>query len=212
CFPTTPIIEAAVAGGMRPVICRQERVGVHMADGCARVTNGKPPGVFAMQYGPGAENAFAGIASAYSDSTPILLLPLGHPRETAQMFPLFNSTRTYASVTKQVEPVNMPEHAVPAMRRAFNALNNGRHFLQETDMIFAVGTSLTRHNISTPIIPPGKPIIHATNDSRDLYKANDTVLPILGDAKLVLAQLIEAVEDRLGGKAHGTGARPVIAR
>src|SRR4051812_11452415 len=76
CFPTTPIIEAAVAGGMRPVICRQERVGVHMADGAARVTNGKPAGVFAMQYGPGAENAFAGIASAYSDSTPILLLPL----------------------------------------------------------------------------------------------------------------------------------------
>jgi thiamine pyrophosphate-dependent acetolactate synthase large subunit-like protein len=125
-FPTTPIIEAAVAGGMRPVICRQERVGVHMADGCARVTNGNPPGVFAMQYGPGAENAFAGIASAYSDSTPILLLPLGHPRETAQMFPLFNSTRTYASVTKHVEPVLLPEHTVPAMRRAFNALKNGR--------------------------------------------------------------------------------------
>src|SRR6266568_4140702 len=33
---------------------------------------------------------------------------------------------------------------------------HGRHFLQETDLIFAVGTSLTKHNISTPIIPPGK--------------------------------------------------------
>ena len=97
-----------------------------MADGCARVMNGKPAGVFAMQYGPGAENAFAGIASAYSDSTPVLLLPLGHPRETAQMWPLFNSTRTYASVTKSVEPVTLPEHIVPAMRRAFNALKNGR--------------------------------------------------------------------------------------
>jgi acetolactate synthase-1/2/3 large subunit len=89
---------------------------------------------------------------------------------------------------------------------------HGRHFLQETDLIFAIGTSLTKHNISTPIIPPGKAIIHATNDSRDLYKANDTALPILGDAKLVLAQLIEAVTDRLGGKTHHTGARPVIAR
>src|SRR6266704_2031201 len=126
CFPTTPIIEAAVAGGMRPVICRQERVGVHMADGCSRVTNGKPAGVFAMQYGPGAENAFAGIASAYSDSNPILLLPLGHPRETAHPFPMFNSTRTYASVTKSVEPVVLPEHTVGAVRRAFNALKNGR--------------------------------------------------------------------------------------
>src|SRR3954454_361451 len=124
-YRATPIPVGAVAGGMRPVVWRQERVGVHMADGLARVANGKPAGVFAMQYGPDAENAFAGIASAYSDSTPILLLPLGHPRETAQMFPLFNSTRSYASVTKHVEPVNLPEHTVPAMRRAFNALKNG---------------------------------------------------------------------------------------
>jgi acetolactate synthase-1/2/3 large subunit len=321
CFPTTPIIEAAVAGGMRPVICRQERVGVHMADGAARVTNGKPAGVFAMQYGPGAENAFAGIASAYSDSTPILLLPLGHPRETATMFPLFNSTRTYASVTKHVEPVLLPEHTVPAMRRAFNALKNGRpgpvmvevpadvmtsefagndvdytsiratrsagdpsdiddaakmllqakspiviagqgvlyaeasaelvalaelldipvmtttdgksafpedhalalgsggvvytghgrQLLLDSDVILAIGTSLTRHNISTPIIPPGKTIIHVTNDARDLYKANDTAVPILGDAKLVLAQLIEAVKDRAGGSPSPSGARHRIA-
>ena len=34
---------------------------------------------------------------------------------------------------------------------------------------------------------------------------------ILGDAKLVLAQLIEAVKDRLGGKPHADGARPRIA-
>jgi hypothetical protein len=50
CFPTTPIIEAAVAAGLRPVICRQERVGVDMASGFARVANGRPPTVFAMQY------------------------------------------------------------------------------------------------------------------------------------------------------------------
>ena len=40
CFPTTSIIENAVAAGIRPVICRQERVGVDMADGYARVTYG----------------------------------------------------------------------------------------------------------------------------------------------------------------------------
>jgi acetolactate synthase I/II/III large subunit len=321
CFPTTPIIESAAAAGIRPVICRQERVGVHMADGCARVMNGDPAGVFAMQYGPGAENAFAGIASAYSDSTPLLLLPLGHPRETAHMWPLFNSTRTYASVTKSVEPVVLPEHIVAAMKRAFNALKNGRsgpvmvevpadvmtaeftgdvdytpvrrtrssgdprdiedaakhlidarspmiiagqgvlyaqasdelvalaelldipvmtttdgksgfpedhalalgsggivytgqgrHFLQESDVILAIGTSLTKHNITTPVIPVGKHIIHATNDARDLYKANDTLVPILGDAKLVLAQLIEVAKDRLGGKARDSSARKTIAK
>ena len=87
CFPTTPIIEAAVAVGIRPIICRQERVGVDMADGFARVTNGRPPGVFAMQYGPGAENAFPGIATTFSDSVPVLFLPLGHPREPGAALP-----------------------------------------------------------------------------------------------------------------------------
>ncbi len=126
CFPTTPIIEAAVAAGLRPIICRQERVGVDMASGYARVANGKPPAVFAMQYGPGAENAFPGIASAYSDSVPLLLLPLGHARSMSQVYPMFKSTRTYESVTKQVEEITLPGEVSNVMRRAFNALKNGR--------------------------------------------------------------------------------------
>ncbi|MDP5878272.1 MAG: thiamine pyrophosphate-binding protein, partial [Dehalococcoidia bacterium] len=77
-FPTTPVIEAVVEAGIRPIICRQERAGVGIADGYSRVKNGTPPGVFAMQYGPGAENAYAGVATAFSDAVPMLLLPLGH--------------------------------------------------------------------------------------------------------------------------------------
>src|ERR1700724_1168098 len=105
CFPTTPIIEAAAAVGIKPVICRQERVGVHMADGFSRVSNGRPPGVFAMQYGPGAENAFPGIATTFSDSVPVLLMPLAQARHQSQIFPTFRSNVTYASVTKQVEEI-----------------------------------------------------------------------------------------------------------
>ncbi len=74
CFPTTPVLEATAVAGIRPIISRQERVGVGIADGYSRVTCGNPMGVFAMQYGPGAENAFSGIATAYSDSTPLLIL------------------------------------------------------------------------------------------------------------------------------------------
>jgi hypothetical protein len=48
---------------------------VDMADGYARVTNGKPPGVFAMQYGPGSGNAFPGIATTFSDSVPVMFRP-----------------------------------------------------------------------------------------------------------------------------------------
>jgi len=56
-YPTTPLIEAVAKAEIRPVLCRQERVGVGIADGYARVTNGKKLAAFCMQYGPGAENA-----------------------------------------------------------------------------------------------------------------------------------------------------------
>jgi acetolactate synthase I/II/III large subunit len=125
-YPTTPLIEAAAKAEIRPVLCRQERVGVGIADGYARVTNGKKLAVFCMQYGPGAENAFPGVATAYSDSTPMLLLPLGHQRDRAQVFPLFSSARTFASVTKSVETVTLGSHVADVMRRAISLMRMGR--------------------------------------------------------------------------------------
>src|SRR5499433_344968 len=125
-YPTTSVIDATAAAGIRSVLCRQERVGVGIADGFSRVSNGRPPGVFAMQYGPGAENAFAGVATAFSDSSPVVFLPLGHPRETAQLFPMFKSSRTYASITKSVEEVILPDEIGNVMRRAFAQAKNGR--------------------------------------------------------------------------------------
>jgi thiamine pyrophosphate-dependent acetolactate synthase large subunit-like protein len=107
-FPTTPVIEAAAAAGIKPIICRQERVGVGIADGWTRVRNGRPVGAFAMQYGPGAENAYAGVATAFSDAVPMLLLPLGHPLERDRVFPNFSSIDAYRGVTKFVEQVNRP--------------------------------------------------------------------------------------------------------
>jgi len=41
CFPTTPVIEAAAQADIRPIICRQERVGLGISDGYSRITNGK---------------------------------------------------------------------------------------------------------------------------------------------------------------------------
>src|SRR6202453_1953111 len=126
CFPTTSIIENAVAAGIRPVICRQERFGDDMADSFSPVTNGRAPGVFAMQYGPGSENAFPGIATTYSDSVPVLFLPLAQARDQSQIYPTFMSNGTYASVTKQVEEIRLPGSIPAVMRRAFSALKNGR--------------------------------------------------------------------------------------
>src|SRR6266852_3285810 len=110
CFPTTAVIEACAQAGLKPIICRQERVGVGIADGYSRVTDGATPGVFAMQFGPGAENAYAGIATAYSDSVPILVLPLGHPLDRQGVAPLFTARDGFRSVAKSVEVITSPGH------------------------------------------------------------------------------------------------------
>ncbi|MDQ6878813.1 MAG: thiamine pyrophosphate-requiring protein, partial [Candidatus Dormibacteraeota bacterium] len=126
CYPTTPLIDAVAEVGIRPIVCRQERVGVGIADGFTRMTAGRTPGVFAMQFGPGVENAIAGIATAFSDSVPLVLLPLGHPVTRAQVFPLFNSVRSLASLTKSVESIVAPDQTIDVMRRAFAAVRGGR--------------------------------------------------------------------------------------
>ena len=77
CMPSNSLIEAAAAAGIRPIVCRQERTGVHMADGFSRINNGQRLGVFLMQAGPGAENAFGGVAQAFADSVPIFSYPPG---------------------------------------------------------------------------------------------------------------------------------------
>jgi len=168
-YPTTPIIDAAAAAGIRPVLCRQERVGVGIADGFSRTTNGRRLGVFAMQYGPGAENAFPGVATAYSDSVPILVLPLGHQRDRAQVFPLFSSARTYASVTKWVETLNQAEQVSEVMRRAFNLLRMGRPgpVMVEIPATWPSPTSPISWCSNTgPSRPPARRAISATSRPR----------------------------------------------
>lgn len=318
CFPTTPLIEAAAEAGIRPIICRQERVGVGIADGFSRVKNGRPPGVFAMQYGPGAENAFPGVATAYSDSTPLLLLPLGHTRQQDRVLPLFSSLRTYESVTKSVEQMNTEGRVVDVMRRAFASLRNGRpgpvmveipadlsdatvdssivdnyrsvptalsqadpedvekaaqallsadrplivagagvlyaeatqelvqlaeflqvpvmttmegksaiselhplslgsgsavmsdpvlEFLRSADVILMIGSSMTPHSMVTPI-PPGKVVIHSTNDPVDIGKGGSPDHALLGDSQLVLKQLLDSVRDLNGDSPRSGDAGP----
>src|SRR6059058_3919072 len=87
----------------------------------------------------------------------------------------------------------------------------GRHILHKSDLVLGIGCSFTKHGIATPAIPSGKKIIHATNDTRDLHKAFAADLGILGDAKLVLGQLIEAVRNRLGGKTRANGVAQELA-
>lgn len=70
---TTSLYDAiARHGGIRTILCRNEQAGAFMADGYARVTGW--PGVVCTTAGPGATNALTGIAEAFGDSAPVLLI------------------------------------------------------------------------------------------------------------------------------------------
>lgn len=59
-------------GGIEHILVRHEQAAVHMADGYARAT-GKV-GCVLVTSGPGATNAITGIATAYADSVPMVVI------------------------------------------------------------------------------------------------------------------------------------------
>ena len=309
-YPAQPMVDAAAKAGIRPIICRQERVGMAIADGFSRITNGKRIGVFSMQQGPGSENAFPGAAQAFSDNTPILLLPGGEYQAKAFIAPNFSPYDNYAHVTKWRAQINMVERIPELMRRAFYQLKTGKggpvlletprdiwteelpgeldykpvfgnktvpppggireiaevlleaerpviyagqgclyaeawdelqeiaellqapvtttmpgksafpedhplalgasavshtkgtwHFLEKADLVFAIGTSLTRTTYGKTI-PPGKTLIHSTADASDVNKDYQSDYSLLGDAKLTLQGLIDEIKARTDGAGH----------
>jgi acetolactate synthase I/II/III large subunit len=125
-YPVNHILERGAAAGIRPIIVRQERTGLHMADAVSRVTSGDKVGMFCMQYGPGTENAYGGVAQAYSESVPILVMPGGYPRRLAWVGRNYNASVAMREITKSAEPVTSGRELSAIMRRAFTRLRCGR--------------------------------------------------------------------------------------
>jgi acetolactate synthase-1/2/3 large subunit len=322
CFPSHPLIDACSNLDIRPIICRQERMGMAIADGFSRTTNGRRIGVFAMQNGPGAENAFPGAAQAFSDNVPLLLVPGGSATTRSFVSPEFSAVDNYAHVTKWRAQINHVDRIQDFMRRAFYQLRTGKpgpvlievpddiwvgeldgeldyspvkgnrtapdpqdvsevarvllkaenlvvhagqgvmyaeatdeleqlaellqspvmttmpgksafpenhplalgastgkspkavaHFLNQADVVFGIGTSFTRTGYGR-MIPPGKVLVHSTNDDADVNKDYRADYALIGDAMLVLRALIDEVNkqtDGIGNRNNGEVARQVQA-
>jgi len=316
-YPRNQIREAAAQIDIRTVIVRQERTGMHMADAVSRMTKGEQIGVFVMQQGPGAENAMGGVAQAFAESVPVLVMPQGYALSQAYVPFNFNSTRSMASYAKHCEPLTSGADVAAVLRRAFAMMRNGRpqpvvvelpydvldkpyegaldyvpgkvatsgpdprdiaaaadaliaannpaiyagqgihwseayaelqalaehlaipvmtslpgksafdethplalgsggngingcvaKWLKECDHLFGIGCSFT----ATPFglaIPPGKRVIHGTLDPLDIDKSVPSEIALVGDAKLTLSALLEAVKERL---PEPRDAAPVAAR
>jgi acetolactate synthase-1/2/3 large subunit len=103
-----------------------EQNGVHAADGYARST-GKL-GVFIATSGPGATNSITGIANAYMDSTPLLVIS-GQVANTLigkDSFQEVDITGLTLSVTKHNYLVRKIENLEDVIREAIDVAINGR--------------------------------------------------------------------------------------
>jgi len=108
------------------VLVRHEQAAVHAADGYARVTG--EVGVALLTSGPGATNGVTGIATAYMDSIPIVILTGQVPtpligNDAFQEVDIVGITRP---CTKHNYLVNSKDELVQVLREAFHVARTGR--------------------------------------------------------------------------------------
>src|SRR6478672_1284962 len=126
-FPENRLLNSAALIGMRPIITRTERVAVNIADGFARATNGERIAPCVTQYGPGAEAAFAAVAQAFGDRSPILLIPGEHAVEVQGTTRGVRVEDAYRPITRWAATLNHPAHGPAVFRQALSALRGVRN-------------------------------------------------------------------------------------
>jgi acetolactate synthase-1/2/3 large subunit len=126
CYPRNPVIDACARLDIRTILCRQERVGVGIADGFTRIRRGKKNGVFAAQQGPGIENAFPGVAQAFSENVPLLVIPAGYSLKRQYQRPTFRAAEAFKPVTKWSAMAHSTAELPDLFRRAYQAMRTGK--------------------------------------------------------------------------------------
>jgi acetolactate synthase I/II/III large subunit len=203
CYPRNQVIEPCAALDIRPILCRQERVGVGIADGYSRIKRGKRNGVFAAQAGPGIENAFPGIAQAYAENVPLLVVSGGLPLAKQYVRPTFRAAEVYRAVTKWSALAHNVQELPDLMRRAYQAMRSGK----AGPVLIEVPDEIAEAEFKGPLNYQPVPVLRAAPDPAAIKKAVEMLLaaknPLLwagqgvhyaeaGDQLAALAELLPA--------------------
>jgi acetolactate synthase-1/2/3 large subunit len=203
CYPRNQVIEPCAALDIRPILCRQERVGVGIADGYSRIKRGKLNGVFAAQAGPGIENAFPGIAQAYAENVPLLVVSGGLPLAKQYVRPTFRAAEVYRAVTKWSALAHNVQELPDLMRRAYQAMRSGK----AGPVLIEVPDEIAEAEFKGPLNYQPVPVLRAAPDPAAIKKAVEMLLaaknPLLwagqgvhyaeaGDQLAALAELLPA--------------------
>jgi acetolactate synthase-1/2/3 large subunit len=216
CYPRNAVIDAGAAIGIRPILCRQERVGVGMADGFSRIRRGKQNGVFAAQHGPGIENAFPGVAQAFSENVPLLVIPGGFSSERQYIRPTFRAAEVFKPVTKWSALVTSAKEIPDVMRRAYQAMRSGK----PGPVMVEVDTAVFEENFEGALDYTPVPVMRSAPDPAAVKEAVRILLaaknPVLwagqgihyAEAGDKLAALAEMIPAPVAGTNPGKSAIP----
>jgi acetolactate synthase-1/2/3 large subunit len=127
-FPVCRVNNALGREGVPMLMMRDDRYAVAVADAFSRITAGKHIGVCTFQGGvnaAGMQYAYAGLAQAYEDGSPVLCITDGVPIGSSgnSQFDVASSMKT---VSKWFGYLDRPERVPEFMRRAFTMLRSGR--------------------------------------------------------------------------------------
>jgi acetolactate synthase-1/2/3 large subunit len=127
-FPVCRVNNALGREGVPMLMMRDDRYAVAVADAFSRITAGKRIGVCTFQGGvnaAGMQYAYAGLAQAYEDGSPVLCITDGVPIGSSgnSQFDVASSMKT---VSKWFGYLDKPERVPEFMRRAFTMLRSGR--------------------------------------------------------------------------------------
>jgi thiamine pyrophosphate-dependent acetolactate synthase large subunit-like protein len=127
-FPVCRVNNALGREGTPMLMLRDDRYAVAVADAFSRITAGTRIGVCTFQGGvnaAGMQYAYAGLAQAYEDGSPVLCITDGVPAGSSgnSQFDVAASMKT---VSKWFGYLDKPDRVPEFMRRAFTMLRSGR--------------------------------------------------------------------------------------
>ena len=120
-----PFYDALRTSKVHHVLMRHEQGAAHAADGYARSSG--TMGVCLATAGPGALNLTMGVATAYKDSVPLLVVTGDVPRKLRgkNVFQDINTCRVFEPITLQTFHAKSPEEAINGLKTAFKMFENG---------------------------------------------------------------------------------------
>ncbi|MBA4397215.1 MAG: acetolactate synthase, large subunit, biosynthetic type [Syntrophus sp. (in: bacteria)] len=148
---------------IRHILVRHEQGAVHAADGYARAS-GKV-GVALVTSGPGATNTVTGIATAHSDSIPIVVFTGQVPTTLIgnDAFQESDITGITRPCTKHNFLVRNIEDLAPTVKEAFHIARTGRPGPVLVDLPKNVIASTTEYDPSTIVIKTDQPLHKASS-------------------------------------------------